>query len=52
MTDQVEKENVQIKFCQTDKMWGYFMTNPTQESNFSNFRNCIFGVNEQILIHI
>ena len=40
------KENVQIKYCPTDKMWGYFMTKPTKRSNFRNFRNDVLGGNE------
>ena len=46
MTYKVLKENVQIKYCPTDKMWGYFMTNPTQVEDFMNFRNYIIGINE------
>ena len=46
MTYKVLKENLQIKYCPTDKMWGYFMTKPTQRSNFRNFRNDILGGNE------
>ena len=46
MTDQVEKENVQIKYCPTYNMWGYFMTKPTQGAKFSNFRNYVLGGNE------
>ena len=46
MTYKVLKENVQIKYFPTDKMWGYFMTKPTQRSNFRNFRNDVLGGNE------
>ena len=30
MTDQVEKENLQIEYCPTDKEWGCFTKKPTQ----------------------
>ena len=39
MTDQFEKENVHIKYCPTDDMWGYFTKTPTQGEEFMNFRN-------------
>ena len=39
MTYQVKKENVQIKYCQTDKMWEDLMTNPTQREKFRNLIN-------------
>ena len=45
MTNLVEKENVQIKYCPTDKMWGDQMTNPTQEANFGTLGNHVLGVN-------
>ena len=37
MTDQVEKENVQIEYFSTDKIWGYFMTKPAQGEKIRNF---------------
>ena len=46
MTDQVEKENVRMKYFPIDEMWGYFMTNPTQGAKFKNFRRYILGVNK------
>ena len=46
MKYKVLKENVHIKYCPTDKMWGYFMTKPMQRSNFRNFKNSVLGGNE------
>ena len=37
MTYQFEKENLQIKFCPIDGMWGDFMAKPTQGAKFMNF---------------
>ena len=45
MTDEVEKENVQIEYSPTDKMWGYFTTNTIQGTEFRNFRNYALGGN-------
>ena len=45
MTDQVEKENLQIESCPIDKMWGYFMTKTTQGPKFKNLRNYVLGGN-------
>ena len=45
MTDKFEKENLQIKYCPTDNMWGDFMTKPTQGAKFRNFKNYVFGGN-------
>ena len=49
MICQVEKRNLQIKYCQIYEMWGNFMTNPTQVEHFRNFKNCVLGGNEYIL---
>ena len=46
MMDKVEKENAQIKYFPTDKMWGYFTKNPTQGLKFRNFRKCVLVRNE------
>ena len=43
MIDQFENENMQIKYCLTDKTWGNFMTKPMQGANFKNFINYVFG---------
>ena len=46
MKDKFEKENLQIKYCPTDEMWGDFITNPTQGANFRKFKNHVLGGNE------
>ena len=46
ITDHVEKENVHIKYCPTDKMWGGFMTKTTHEAEFRNIKNCVLSGNE------
>ena len=45
MTYQVEKENIQIGYFPKNKMWGDFMTKPTQGAKFRNFKNYVFGGN-------
>ena len=46
MKDIFEKENLQIGYFPTDKMWGYFLINPIQGEDFRIFRNYILGRNE------
>ena len=43
MTDQVEKEALRIEYCSTYKMWGDFVTNPTQGEKCRNFINYVLG---------
>ena len=43
VTDQVEKGNLEIEYCPTDKMIGDFMTKPTQGKKFIEFRKNILG---------
>ena len=43
MTDQLEKGNVNVDWCPTDEMVGYFMTKPHQGSKFKEFRDKILG---------
>ena len=49
VTDQVEKGNLEIEYCPTDKMIGDFMTKPTQGKKFIEFRKDILG-NKNILL--
>ena len=49
VTDQVEKGNLEIEYCPTDKMIGDFMTKPTQGKMFIEFRKDILG-NKNILL--
>ena len=46
MSDQVEKENSQIRYCPTDKMWVYLMKKATQGETFRNLRKYVLFGNE------
>ena len=46
MSDQVEKENSQIRYCPTDKMWVYLMKKATQGETFRNLRKYVLCGNE------
>ena len=39
LTDQIARGNVEVEYCCTDEMIGYFMTKPFQGS----FRKAILG---------
>jgi hypothetical protein len=43
LTDQVEKGNLAIEYCPTDKMVGDFMTKPLQGKRFEEFKKTIMG---------
>jgi hypothetical protein len=43
VTDQVERKNLQIQYCPTDKMTADFMSKPLQGSKFRIFRQQILG---------
>ena len=43
MTDQIEKGNVSVEWCPTDKMVGDFMTKPHQGTQFKEFRDKVLG---------
>ena len=43
ITDQIEKENVQVEHCPTDEMIRDFNTKPLQGEKFRNFRDIILG---------
>lgn len=43
VTDQVERENLQIEYCPTNEMLGDFLTKPLQGSKFQKLRNEILG---------
>jgi hypothetical protein len=43
IADQVEKGNVEIQYCPTDKMTADYMTKPLQGKKFTKFRNEIMG---------
>jgi hypothetical protein len=43
VTDQVEKKNVRVEYCPTDRMVADFFTKPLQGSKFRCFRDLILG---------
>ena len=43
ITDQVEKEKIQIEYCPTDHMIGDFQTKALQGNKFRDFRRKIMG---------
>jgi hypothetical protein len=43
VTDQMEKGNLQIEYCQTEKMTADYHTKPLQGSKFAEFRAMILG---------
>ena len=43
LTDQVNKGNLTIKYCPTDKMIADYMTKPLQGNKFSQFKHDIMG---------
>ena len=44
LTDQIEKGNVEVKFCPTDEMTADYMTKPLQGEKFFKFRNEIMNL--------
>ena len=44
ITDQVQKGNVQIKYCPTDKMEGDYMSKPLQGSKFAGHRESLMNL--------
>ena len=47
VTDQVQKGNLQIEHCPTDKMQGDYMTKPLQGTKFKGFRTSILNLNQE-----
>jgi hypothetical protein len=43
VTDQIEKRNLEVKYCPTNDMIGDYFTKPLQGSKFTNFRKLILG---------
>ena len=43
VTDQVEKGNLEIQYCKSEKMVGDFMSKPLQGGKFREFRQDILG---------
>ena len=48
VTDQVQRGNVQIKYCPTDKMEGDCLSKPLQGSKFSEHRLLIMNLRDSI----
>ena len=46
VTDQVQKGNVQIRHCPTDKMEGDHLSKPLQGSKFSEHRSSIMNLRD------
>ena len=46
LTDQVQKRNLSIQYCPTDKMTADFMTKPLQGEKFQEFKRQIMGWNK------
>ena len=42
--DRVEKVDIGLEYCHTDKMVADFMTKPLQGKKFFEFRDCIMGM--------
>ena len=43
VTDQIEKRNLEVKYCPTNDMIGDYFTKPLQGRKFTNFRKSILG---------
>ena len=43
ISDQIEKDNLSVEHCPTDKMIGDFMTKPLQGTKFRYFANQVLG---------
>ena len=48
VTDQIEKGNVEIEYCPTDKMVGDYLSKPLQGSKFRKFRTSILNLKARI----
>ena len=43
LTDQIERGNLEVQYCPTDKMIADYMTKPLQGMKFQEFRKEIMG---------
>ena len=48
ITDQIERGNVEIRYCLTDEMTGDYMSKGLQGFKFKKFRDRIMGFNENV----
>ena len=46
LTDQIEKGNMEVKFCPTDDMIGDFMSKPVQGEKYRSFRKDIMNLKQ------
>ena len=46
ITDQIEKGNVEVEYCPTDKIEGDYMSKPLQGGKFQGFRGSIMNIQE------
>ena len=46
ITDQIEKGNVEVRYCPTDDMEGDYMTKPLQGAKFHKFRKFIMNLKD------
>ena len=46
ITDQIDKGNVEIRYCPTDEMEGDYMTKPLQGTKFHKFRKFIMNLKD------
>ena len=48
ITDQIERGNIEIKYCLTDEMTGDYISKGLQGFKFKKFRDRIMGFNENV----
>ena len=46
LTDQINKGNLSVEYCNTDSMIGDYMSKPLQGAKFNKFRSQIMGTSE------
>ena len=46
LTDQIEKNNMEVKYCPTDDMIGDFMSKPVQGEKYKKFRKDIMNLKQ------
>ena len=51
MKDRLQSENIEVKYCPTEKMIADFFTKPLQGNLFKRFRDIILGYKHILSIH-
>ena len=46
ITDQIEKGNVEVRYCPTDELEADYMTKPLQGTKFHKFRKTIMNLHD------